>query len=226
MNAKLECLQIPVSLRGRAKSPRPRRQVKKDRRRGPATLRTFLHRQRWHRALQPEFTLDISSLACLSGAIERVIWIHSVYYTVFPIPLFMQNKANFPHFSTKNDDFTKKQTQFKPNQSQFWPNIKGVKAKTNPIKANFPIPKGVKTDVRFRMSEIGYMSSAVFFLNSVFCILYSAVNKTNPNFSELVEPVSKGTPPAHQYITDKKYSVKFTQKNALFLNKLLICTCF
>jgi hypothetical protein len=41
----------------------------------------------------------------------------------------MQNKPNFPHFSTENDDFTKKQTQFKPNQSQFWANIKGGKAK-------------------------------------------------------------------------------------------------
>ena len=39
------------------------------------------------------------------------------------ISFFMQNKPNFPCFSTKNDDFTKKQTQYKPN--------------TNPIKANF-----------------------------------------------------------------------------------------
>jgi hypothetical protein len=47
----------------------------------------------------------------------------------------MQNKPNFPHFSTKNEDFAKKQSQFKPNsnpilaqksgwQSQFKPNFK------------------------------------------------------------------------------------------------------
>jgi hypothetical protein len=40
------------------------------------------------------------------------------------ISLFMQNKPNFPHFSLKNDDFTKKQTQFKPNQSQFLQRLK------------------------------------------------------------------------------------------------------
>ena len=39
------------------------------------------------------------------------------------INLFMQNKPNFPHFSLKNEDFTKKQTQYKAN--------------SNPIKANF-----------------------------------------------------------------------------------------
>jgi hypothetical protein len=40
----------------------------------------------------------------------------------------MQNKPNFPHFSPKNDDFTKNkansnpiQTQFNPIQSQFNP---------------------------------------------------------------------------------------------------------
>ena len=31
------------------------------------------------------------------------------------ISFFMQNKPNFPHFSTQNDDLTQKQTQFKPN---------------------------------------------------------------------------------------------------------------
>jgi uncharacterized protein YgiM (DUF1202 family) len=39
------------------------------------------------------------------------------------IRLFMQNKPNFPHFSSENDDFAKKQTQYKPN--------------SNPIKTNF-----------------------------------------------------------------------------------------
>jgi len=47
------------------------------------------------------------------------------------IRLFMQNKPNFPHFSLKNDVFSKKQTQFKPN--------------SNPIKANFsPISRVAK----------------------------------------------------------------------------------
>jgi hypothetical protein len=30
-------------------------------------------------AASPEFTPDVSSLACLSGAIERIIWIGSKY---------------------------------------------------------------------------------------------------------------------------------------------------
>jgi hypothetical protein len=51
------------------------------------------------------------------------------------INLFLQNKPNFPHFSPKNEDFTKKQTQNKPNQSQFWANIKGGKAKQSQFKA-------------------------------------------------------------------------------------------
>jgi len=96
---------------------------------------------------------------------------------------------------------------------RIWPK---KQTQSNPIKANFPTPKGVKTDVRFRMSEVGYMSSAVFFLNSVFCFLYSALNKTNPNCSELVEPVSKGTPTDQQFLTDHKYSIKFTQKKMLY----------
>jgi hypothetical protein len=49
----------------------------------------------------------------------------------------MQNKPNFPHFSTKNEDSTKKQTQYKPNQSQFWPKNQGGKANSNPIQTQF-----------------------------------------------------------------------------------------
>jgi hypothetical protein len=44
------------------------------------------------------------------------------------IRLFMQNKPNFPHFSLKNDDFTKKQSQFKPNTNP-------IQTQTNPILA-------------------------------------------------------------------------------------------
>ena len=32
----------------------------------------------------------------------------------------MQNKPNFPRFSTKSEDRFEKQTQFKPIQSQFY----------------------------------------------------------------------------------------------------------
>ena len=33
------------------------------------------------------------------------------------ISLFLQNKPNFPHFSTENEDYAKKQTQFKANSN-------------------------------------------------------------------------------------------------------------
>jgi hypothetical protein len=50
----------------------------------------------------------------------------------------MQNKPNFPHFSTENACLDKKQTQFKPNskpiQTQFWPKNQGVKAKQTQFK--------------------------------------------------------------------------------------------
>ncbi len=66
-----EFIRMTGSLRGRAKSSRPRRQVKNARRRGFRHVENVFGRQRCHRALQP-------------AAIERVIGIHS----------FMQNKAN------------------------------------------------------------------------------------------------------------------------------------
>ena len=50
-------------------------------------------------------------------------------------PLFMQNKANFVHFSPEKGDFTKKQSQFKPNLSQNKPNSNPIKPKTNPIQS-------------------------------------------------------------------------------------------
>ena len=65
----LEFIRTTVSLRGRAKSPRPRRQVKKARRRSYRYVENVFGRQRRHRALQPT-------------AVEGVVWIHS----------FMQNK--------------------------------------------------------------------------------------------------------------------------------------
>ena len=41
--------------------------------------------------------------------------IHSTKEYVRNYKQIMQNKPNFPHFSTKNKDYAKKQTQFKPN---------------------------------------------------------------------------------------------------------------
>jgi len=45
----------------------------------------------------------------------------------------MQNKPNFHHFSTKNEDLMKKQTQFKPNQSQSTSNITADKPVRKPL---------------------------------------------------------------------------------------------
>jgi hypothetical protein len=73
----LEFIQITCSSRGREKSLRPRRQVKKARRRSYRYVENVFDRQRRHGALQPEFTLDFRPLAFLSRAIERGIWIHS-----------------------------------------------------------------------------------------------------------------------------------------------------
>ena len=68
----LELLQITGSLRGRAKSSRPRRQAKNARRRGLLHVENVFGRQRRHRALQP-------------AAIERVIWIRSLLCKTNPI---------------------------------------------------------------------------------------------------------------------------------------------
>ncbi|MBW7992401.1 MAG: hypothetical protein FVQ84_20630 [Planctomycetes bacterium] len=43
-----------------------------------------------------------------------------------------KNKPNSNPIKPKTNPI---QSQFKPKQTQFWANIKGVKAKTNPIKA-------------------------------------------------------------------------------------------
>ena len=67
---------------------------------------------------------------CAIGIINNQSTIPSTpVENVRQIRLFLQNKPNFPRFSTNNEDFTKKQTQFKPKQTQFWANIKGSKAK-------------------------------------------------------------------------------------------------
>ena len=61
----LEFIRITCSSRGRAKSPRSRRQVKKDRRRSYYYVENVFGRQRRHRALQP-------------AVVEWVVWIHSI----------------------------------------------------------------------------------------------------------------------------------------------------
>jgi len=118
MNVKsaknLEFIQITRSSRGQAKSQRPRRQVKKDRRRSCCYVENVFGRQRRHRALQP-------------AAVEGVVWIHSI----------IKNKPNFSHFFTQKHRFNRKtnpiQTQFKTNfgplsrdQTQTNPTCRGV----------------------------------------------------------------------------------------------------
>jgi len=50
--------------------------------------------------------------------------------------LFMQNKPNFPHFSPKNDDFTKNKPNSNPIQTQFNPIQSQLKPKQTQFKAN------------------------------------------------------------------------------------------
>ncbi len=103
-----EFIRMTDSLRGRAKSSRPRRQAKNARRRGLRHVENVFGRQRSHRALQP-------------AAIERVIGIHS----------FMQNKPNLldaqmdvTSVKTKNyeqitmNNANKNKANTKPIQSQ------------------------------------------------------------------------------------------------------------
>jgi tetratricopeptide (TPR) repeat protein len=57
------------------------------------TLRTFLHRQRRHRALQPEFTLDSSLPAFLSGAAEKGFGMSSLRILILSSCLLISNSA-------------------------------------------------------------------------------------------------------------------------------------
>ena len=82
----------------------------------------------------PTMTIENPTLSAAADLVNfshyrhlRGIWIHSIilYSQIHSI---LTNKANFPHFSPKNDDFTKNkpnskpiQTQFKPKQTQFKP---------------------------------------------------------------------------------------------------------
>jgi hypothetical protein len=116
---KLEFIQTTRSSRGRAKSPRPRRQVKKDRKRSCCYVENIFCRQRRHLALQ-------------TAAVEWVVWIHSTNKFVRIFNLFMQNEPKFPRFSPKNDDLIKKRTQTNPNK----PNTKPKKANFRKAKTN------------------------------------------------------------------------------------------
>ncbi len=86
-----EFIRMTSSLRGRAKSSRPRRQGKNARRRGFRHVENVFGRQRSHRALQP-------------AAIERVIGIHS----------FMRNKPNFRKAKMKLNFYSTKGYENKP----------------------------------------------------------------------------------------------------------------
>jgi hypothetical protein len=155
----LEFIRTTGSLRGRAKRPRPRRQVKKARRRSLSYVESVFGRQRRHRALQPV-------------AVELVVWIHSTKVeNIRQINFFMQNKPNFPHFSLENDDCAKKQTQYKPN--------------SNPIKANFGPKIRVAKPNKPKTKPIA--SKAIINLSSFMTSKYEKINrwreqKTSPNF--------------------------------------------
>jgi len=56
--------------------------------------------------------------------------------------------------------------------------------KTNPNKANFTYPQRGKTEVRCRMSEVRYLSSAFCFLSSVHGHLL--VNRMKPKFLDFL----------------------------------------
>ena len=104
-----EFIRMTGSLRGRAKSSRPRRQVKNARRRGFRHVENVFGRQRRHRALQP-------------AAIERVIWIHS----------FMQNKPNFLDAQMNVTSLITVEYENIANSK-----LGENKPNTNPIKPNF-----------------------------------------------------------------------------------------
>ncbi len=111
-----EFIRMTGSLRGRAKSSRPRRQVKNARRRGFRHVENVFGRQRSHRALPP-------------AAIERVIGIHS----------FMQNKPNFPDTQMNVSyvltmDYVNIRLR---SRRQNKPNSKPIQTQSNPIQSQF-----------------------------------------------------------------------------------------
>ena len=74
-----------------------------------------------------DFVLHISSL-CYINSTNSYVRIYKQ---------FIQNKPNFPRFSTEIDDFTKKQTQYKPNSNPNKPNICLKIRVAKPIQTQF-----------------------------------------------------------------------------------------
>jgi hypothetical protein len=89
------------------------------------------------------------------------------------INLFLQNKPNFPHFSLKNEDFTKKQTQFKANSNPIFNPRCELTCFPVGGKANFgPISKVAKP-IQTQTNPISHPSSFFHLLSSVVCLLSS-----------------------------------------------------
>ena len=97
------------------------------------------------------------------------------YYTVFPIHPFMQNKANFPHFSPENDDLRKNKANSKPIQTQF-----------NPIKAN---PKPALSGVEWANLSKRAKLIQSFHIQGLIKKKRLWAKKTNSTCSELAEPI-------------------------------------
>jgi len=131
------------SLRGRARSSRPRRQVKNAARSGFRHVENVFGRQRSHRSLQP-------------AAIERVIGIHSI----------MQNKPNFPRFCAKNSLLEEKQTQFKPNRTQFQPTC----AENKPNQTQFQTRHLLINPMETKLLIFTIKNSLTALRNSVECL--------------------------------------------------------
>ena len=121
----LEFIRTTCSSRGRAKRPRPRRQVKKDRKRTLSYVENLFGRQRRHRALQP-------------AAVEWGVWIHSTNKFVRNFQQKIQNKPKVKYAIIILNSFTIS----KYEKVDIWPNEKTnpiqtqFKANSNPIKAN------------------------------------------------------------------------------------------
>ena len=111
MNVKsaknLEFIRTTCSSRGRAKSPRPRRQVKKDRRRSYCYVENVFGRQRRHRALQP-------------AAVEWVVRIHSTRVEKIRqiTPFYAKQTQFFPVINLKMMISLKNKPNSNPIQSQ------------------------------------------------------------------------------------------------------------
>jgi len=78
-----------------------------------------------------DFELRVSSLwRTFSTPVENVR----------QIDFFLQNKPNFPHFSTENKDYAKKQTQYKPNSNPIKPNFGPISLVAKPKQSQY-LPK-------------------------------------------------------------------------------------